>query len=313
MFPLKSKKLSSVPIPFKTVTSNAGLEIRVKDKPVFFYHTAIAEPPADSPAYYKRSGFIHPLYSPGGTIMTDDFPSNHAHQHGVFHAWTNNTYKKEHVDFWNQHQGTGTVRHKEVVSQATGPVFSELRTKQEYISLKYGVVLEEEWTIRIYPFADYFMFDLHIEQTNITRDTLFMNKYIYGGMAFRGSREWDPFNKKYYRNSWNVLTSEGLKDSSANHTSARWVTAFGNINGTMSSATVFNHSSDIRYPQKIRVHPNMPYWVYAPVVDGELFIAPAGKYEAAYRYFISNSLPDNISLERIHENYIHPPETIVTK
>jgi hypothetical protein len=307
------KKITEAPVPFKIVTSNAGLEFRIKDKPVFFYHTAIAEPPADSPAYYRRSGFIHPLYSPAGKIMTDDFPSNHAHQHGVFHAWTNNTFKKEHLDFWNQHQGTGTVRHREILSHSKGPVFSELRTKQEYISLKYGVVLEEEWTIRVYPFADYFIFDLHITQTNITHDTLFMNRYIYGGMAFRGSREWDPFNKKYYRNSWNILTSEGMKDSSANHTPARWVTAFGNINGIMSSATVFNHSSDIRYPQKIRVHPNMPYWVYAPVVDGELLIAPGGKYEAAYRYFISSTLPDNLSLERIHEIYIHPPETIVTK
>jgi hypothetical protein len=151
------------------------------------------------------------------------------------------------------------------------------------------------------------MFDLHIEQTNITADTLYLNKYIYGGMAFRGSREWDQFNKKFYRNPWNILSSEGRKDSFANHTSARWVTAFGNINGQMSAATVFNHSSNTRYPQKIRVHPNMPYWVYAPVVDGELTIAPGGKYEADYRYYISNTVPDNNLLERINENWIHPP------
>jgi hypothetical protein len=96
---LTLKKISASPSPFDIHESSAGLEIRLKEEPVFFYHTAIAEPPPDSPSYYRRSGFIHPLYSPAGTIMTDDFPSNHAHQHGVFHAWTNNTYKKKACRF----------------------------------------------------------------------------------------------------------------------------------------------------------------------------------------------------------------------
>src|SRR6201999_2294178 len=39
-----------------------GLQVNVKTKPLFFYHTAEAMPPADSPAYYRRSGFIHPVY-----------------------------------------------------------------------------------------------------------------------------------------------------------------------------------------------------------------------------------------------------------
>jgi hypothetical protein len=215
------------------------------------------------------------------------------------------------VDFWNQHQKTGTIQHKEVLSMENGPVFTELKTIQEYVSLQFGVVLSETWTIRVYPFTDQFMFDLQVDQENITSDTLFLNKYIYGGMAFRGSREWDSFNKASYRNPWNVLTSEGFKDSLGNNTAARWVTAFGNINGIMSAATVFNHSSNVRYPQKIRVHPNMPYWVYAPVIDGDMFIAPGGKYHATYRYLICNSAPDNKSLERIDENWINPPEFMV--
>ena len=304
---LEIRKITATGTPFKTIRNNNGIEMSVNDKPVFFYHTAIADPPADSPSYYKRSGFIHPLYSPGGTIMTDDFPSNHAHQHAVFHAWTNNTFQKQQVDFWNQHQLTGTIQHKEVLSTTDGPVFSELKTTQEYVSLKAGIVLTETWTIRVYPFSDRFMFDLHVDQTNITKDTLYLNKYIYGGMAFRGSREWDPFNKKNYKNPWNILTSDGFKDSLGNNTSARWVTAYGMINGSMSAATVFNYSSNIRYPQKIRVHPNMPYWVYAPVIDGDMYIAPGGKYSAVYRYYVSNEIPDNTLLERIHENWIVPP------
>ena len=282
-------------------------------KPVFFYHTAIAEPPADSPSYYRRSGFIHPLYSPAGKVMTDDFPSTHAHQHGIFHSWTNTTFKKQHVDFWNQQQHTGTVQFKELISVKEGPVYAEIRTRQEYLSLQFGIVLTEEWVIKIYPFADNFLFDLNLVQTNITADTLFLNQYLYGGMAFRGSREWDHFNKKYFKNNWNILTSEGLHDSLANHSAVRWVTAYGNIDGVMCAATVFNHSSNFRYPQKIRVHPDMPYWVYAPMVDGAFFIAPGEKYSASYRYYISSAPPDELFLQRIHENWISPPMVSVIK
>ncbi|NJO25448.1 MAG: hypothetical protein HC867_06315, partial [Bacteroidia bacterium] len=72
--------------------------------------------------------------------------------------------------------------------------------------------------ITVYPFSSYFLFDLESEQVNTTSDTLFLNKYHYGGLAFRGTRNWDPFNKKYFQNNWNVITSEGIKDSAANHT-----------------------------------------------------------------------------------------------
>jgi hypothetical protein len=305
---LQLKKINTLPAAVNIHKSNEGLLVTVKDKPVFLYHTTIAEPPADSPSYYRRSGFIHPLYSPAGKIMTDDFPATHAHQHGIFHAWTNTTFRKQHVDFWNQFQLSGNVRHKEVLSISEGAVYSEIRTTQEYLSLAFGVVLTEEWAIKIYPFADHFLFDLSLVQTNITRDTLFLNEYIYGGMAFRGSREWDPFNKKFFKNNWNILTSEGFRDSSANHTKARWVTAYGMIDGTNCAATVFNYAENFRYPQKIRVHPNLPYWVYAPMVDGSFIIAPGEKYIADYRYFISTGMPDNELLERIHENWINPPE-----
>lgn len=34
-----------------------------------------------------RSCYIHPLYSPGGHVLTDDFPEDHLHHHGVFWTW----------------------------------------------------------------------------------------------------------------------------------------------------------------------------------------------------------------------------------
>ncbi|MFC2156839.1 DUF6807 family protein [Acidobacteriota bacterium] len=36
---------------------------------------------------YKRSSFIHPLYSLDGEVLTDAFPGDHAHHYGVFWTW----------------------------------------------------------------------------------------------------------------------------------------------------------------------------------------------------------------------------------
>ena len=304
----KQLELKTVKTASTSVTLNGyedGIMVKNNGKPVLFYHTNTAYPPADSPVYYKRSGFIHPLYSPSGKATTDDFPVTHAHQHAVFHAWADTRFRNSHVDFWNQHKEEGTVRHHAILGRKEGPVFSELKTEQEYVSTKHGVVLKEIWTIRIYATAmDHFLYDLFIEQENITPDTLYLNKYIYGGMAFRGSKHWDPQNEIAFQNRWRVMTNENLQDSLANHTSAKWVTASGLIDSIPTSVTIFDHSSNFRYPQKIRVHPSMPYWTYAPVVDGPFAIPPGGKYQARYRYYVSDNTPSKAVLERVHQDWL---------
>jgi hypothetical protein len=305
----KQKQLELKPAknPSNSVTLTGyedGIMVKNNGKPVLFYHTNTAFPPADSPAYYKRSGFIHPLYSPAGKALTDDFPVSHAHQHAVFHAWPETRFRNSHVDFWNQFKQEGTVRHVVVSSRKEGPVFSELKTIQEYLSFEHGVVLRETWTIRVFATAmDHFLYDIFIEQNNVTSDTLFLDKYIYGGMAFRGSKHWDPHNKAY-QNPWHVLTSENLKDSTANHTSPKWVTVSGLVDGIPGSVTVFDHHSNFRYPQKVRVHPSMPYWAYSPVVDGPFVIPPGGTYKAQYRYYVSDHAPPKYLLERIHRDWL---------
>lgn len=36
---------------------------------------------------HTRSCYIHPLYSLGGQMLTDDFPADHLHHHGLFWTW----------------------------------------------------------------------------------------------------------------------------------------------------------------------------------------------------------------------------------
>jgi len=43
--------------------------------------------PKDKQGEFSRCNYIHPLYGPDGTRLTEDFPVDHPHHRGVFWAW----------------------------------------------------------------------------------------------------------------------------------------------------------------------------------------------------------------------------------
>jgi len=290
-----------------TKRKNDGILLQVRNKPVLFYHTEKAQPPPDSPRYYQRSGFIHPLYSPEGKTLTDDFPVRHTHQHGIFQAWVNTTFRGKPVDFWNQHKQTGTVEHAALIGINSGQVLTELKCRLKHISLLHGEVLSEILTIRVYPYSDHFILDIHSEQENITGDTLILNQYHYGGMAFRGSRVWSPDDSEHYQSKWKITTSEGLEDTSADQSKAKWVDASGVIDGTMAGVAVFDHPSNYRYPQAIRVHPRMPYWCYVPVTAETINILPGDVFRSRYRYLVYHGNVPVQLIKRVQMDWAAPP------
>jgi methane monooxygenase PmoA-like len=302
-----SKEKKKMVYPVVVEMDQNGMLFRSGNKRVLYYHTTEVMPPADSPSYYKRSGFIHPLYSPNGRILTDDFPAGHAHQHAIFSAWTNTTFKKDSIDFWNQHLKKGTVKHVEVMNVKQGPVCAQITAMLEYVSFAKGVALQEQWTITVYPFTDYFLFDIASEQYNPNDDTVYINKYHYGGQAFRGSKSWNPDDKVNYKEHWNILTSEGIKDSMANHTHAKWVDASGKIQDLVAGVTVIGHPLNYRYPQTIRVHPTMPYWVFSPMVEAGFTINQRSYYNSFFRYYVHSGPPDKTVIDRMNNDYAEPP------
>ena len=157
------------------------------------------------------------------------------------------------------------------------------------------------------PPTDNYIFDLESQQQNITKDTFYLNKYHYGGMAFRGSSQFNSHDPKNFKGNWNVLTSEGIKDSLANATRARWVDISGKIDNGIAGATVFNHPQNFRYPQSLRVHPQMPYWAYAPVVDSGFVIPPGGYYHSKFRYFVHDGHASPQLIESYFRQWILSP------
>ena len=302
--------------------------LKVGDRPALTYQAAVAEPPAGIDSVYRRSGFIHPLQTPSGVAVTDDFAPDHAHQHGLFFAWVNTTFEGRHVDFWNQKERTGRV------SQASpgkvyqnsimgGPVFGELLVEllHEDLTAPGGPkpVLRDIWLVLVYDIPGAFVIDFQSAQ-HIVDEKLSINKYHYGGLGLRGNRQWfdptasgesPPDPTKSGRSDF--LTSEGKHRVDGNHTRSRWVDLSGQVDGQCAGLTILDNPSNFRFPQPVRLHPNKPYFSFAPSVEGDFAITRGHPYVSRYRHYLHDGPPVPEAIERVWHDYAEPPRVKVVE
>lgn len=263
--------------------SDSTLVVEYEEREVLAYRLTPQSPPAGADSVYTRSGFIHPLRSPSGVVLTDGFPVGHMHQHGLFFAFTNTTFKGKHTDFWNQQNKEGYVRHGKLLETQVNDSVASFKVILEHISVASGKVGEEEWAVKVRAKGSVYIIDLTSTWTNVSADTLHINEYLYGGFAFRGSASWNSEDSLHFEDSLHILTSEGLHREQANHTHPTWVSAYGPVLGKTAGVVISGAASNFRYPQAVRVHPQMPYFVFAPMVDGAFTILAGASYISKYR------------------------------
>jgi hypothetical protein len=294
IFVLTSLVLTSFPIAAQVSTkkTNEAVHVFVADSPVLTYNTAMAQPPAGLDKIYERSGFIHPLYSPSGKVLTDPFPIGHVHQHGIFNAWTQTTFRHEVVDFWNQLGGTGTVKHTKLGTVKDNSFEANL----QQVSFKRGPALNEEWEVKVGDSRDPFIIDIEIEQKCASEHEVYLHPYHYGGFAFRGSGHWSPEDEANFEGSTDIGQS--------NQTRPKWIAVYGTIDKEPAGFVVMDHPSNFRYPQPVRVHPKMPYFVFSPVIEGSFIIKPGLSYEANYRIMTFDGEPDAKKIEAWYNEFI---------
>jgi hypothetical protein len=54
----------------------------------------------DVPAAGRRSSYVHPIYGLDGEVLTDDFPADHYHHHGLFWGWPHVKIGNREYDLW---------------------------------------------------------------------------------------------------------------------------------------------------------------------------------------------------------------------
>ena len=112
------------------------IEIEKDGTKVLSYNHAIVPPPAGQSELYNRSAFIHPLWSPAGSVLTNIHPADHYHHVGIWMPWTKTKFEGKAVDFWNLNAGQGTVRFKRFLSRTSGPVFGGFQAEHDHVALQ---------------------------------------------------------------------------------------------------------------------------------------------------------------------------------
>ena len=307
----------TAPTAVTAVETDRGIRFERQGRPVLQYNTTVVEPPEGVDAKFRRSGHVHPVFTPAGRIVTEEFPADHLHQHGVFAAWVNTTFEGRPVDFWNQGGGTGTVEHVSIESTQSGDDFAEMTALLRHVDLSAPdgprVVLNEIWTIRVHGGSDqpgdaapdespeYFVFDIESRQSCAGENPLTINEYHYGGMAWRGPAAW------LGAEACQFLTSEGKSRADGNHSRPNWVCVHGKLDGGACALVIFCHPENFRAPQPVRLHPDKPYFVFTPPALGEFEIAPGNELRNRYRYIVHDGPTDAELYDRLWREYSEPP------
>lgn len=285
LFACADKKQTEAEPSLSVQETATAIQFLFEGQAVLNYFTATQLRPDTLPEYYKRSGFIHPLKTLSGKTLTDDFPYDHAHQHGIFNAWTKTTFRDTEIDFWNQQDQLGTVRHKRIIDiNPSTPSFKVELEHLAYVNNDTVIVLEETWDINATLKNDYYIFDLTSTQTCVSTDNLLLNKYLYGGLAFRGSEEWNVENN--YDSLCFFTTSDKLNQIDGNHTQPTWASMYGLIENELAGIAIIPHPSNLRYPSHIRVHSSMPYFCFNPTVDADFAFDSGMTLTSKYRFVV---------------------------
>jgi hypothetical protein len=278
-------------------------------KDVVRYNYGHVPPPAGVDPVFGRSGYLHPVFTPDGRVISNDVPKNHLHHHGIWFPWTSSEFEGRPSDFWNSGSKQGKVECVKVEGTESGPVFAGFTATHRFVNLNAPdgpkTALNETWQVRVFNLADRFVFDLVSTQTCATDKPLVIKKYRYGGLGFRGSIDWEG------KEGVAFLTSEGKTRANGHETTARWCVMTGKVGGKDASIGFLCHPSNFRAPQNMRIHPDEPFFNWAPSQAGDFSIEPGKPYVSRYRFIVASGPLPAESMEREWKAYADPPAVTV--
>ena len=292
VFELQKKKHS----PFASIeaTKNDGeLTIHDGNKNLLRYNYKTVYPPAGIDTAFKRSAFIHPLWTPHGQVLTRIQAPDHYHHYGIWNPWTHVLFEGDTLDFWNLKSRKGTVRFGKFISVVSGPVYSEFTSLHEHVAFKKDgkekVALNELQTVRVYKpedNADYFLVDVTIDMKCASESPFLILEYRYAGLGWRATEQWNKDNSE-------VLTSEGKTRKDADGSTAKWFFVQGTLDNDYGGAAIMSYPANYNYPEPLRIWPENSnkgemFAMFAPTKTKDWLLKPGQTYTLKYRFVVFN-------------------------
>jgi hypothetical protein len=283
--------------PRHTALGDHAHELRIGATHLVFQAEPGSLPRTNIPAIYRRGGYISRVFSPTGLLLTDDFPTNHTHHHGVWAAWTKTRFEGRTPDFWNMGQGKGRVQFVALDEIKPSRDAFHVRARTDYVDMlarPEKTALHETWHLRAFDSGqrDVGAFDVELHQHCATDAPLELPQHLYGGFGFRGHAAWNgPTNLL-------LLTSDGETNRVRAHgTRVRWCWLGGLVEGRVTGIVLMGHPTNFRAPQPIRMHPEEPFFCFAPSQAGDFAIRPGETHTARFRMLTLDGPPERERIE----------------
>jgi len=303
----------------KASVNDGALIIHAGDKKLLQYYFRTLYPPKGVDTSYKRSGFIHPLWSPRGQVLTRIQPPDHYHHYGIWNPWTHVEYEGDTIDFWNINTKQGTVRFAKFVSVQEGPLFSEFGALHEHVVFrKTGiekVALNELQSVRVYApdkTGDFFIVDFNMQMNCADENPVKLLEYRYAGLGWRTTEKWDNKNSM-------VLTSEGKTRKDSDGSKARWCIVQGEIDDEYAGVVMMSFPTNYNFPEPLRIWPENQYnrgdmfANFCPTKDMDWLLSPGKIYALKYRFLVFNGRVDKEKAESAWYYFANPPRVTIMK
>ncbi len=277
-----------------TATLKDGeLTIHAANQNLLRYVYKTVYPPAGIDTAFKRSAFIHPLWTPHGQVLTRIQAPDHYHHYGVWNPWTHVLFEGDTVDFWNIKGKKGTVRFGNFVSVTDGPVFAEYAALHKHVAFKKGggekVALNELQTVRVYKpesKQDYYIVDITIELNCASESPFRILEYRYAGLGWRATEKWNKDNVE-------VMTSEGKTRKESDGSTARWFYVQGALDNDYGGSAWMSHPTNYNFPEPLRIWPENSnngemFAMFAPTKTKDWLLLPGNTYALKYRFVVYN-------------------------
>ena len=301
-------------------TANDGaLTIHSGNKNMLRYWYKTVYPPAGIDSSFKRSAFIHPLWTPNGQELTRIQAPDHYHHYGIWNPWTHVLFEGDTVDFWNLRSKKGTVRFGKFIAINNGPVFSEFKALHEHVAFKKGggekVAMNELQTVRVYKPANnenFYNVDITIEMNCASESPVLLLEYRYAGLGWRATEKWNKDNSE-------VLTSEGKNRKESDGTTGRWFIVQGALDNDYGGAVMMSYPANYNHPEPMRIWPENSnkvgemFAMFAPTKNKDWLLNPGQTYMLKYRFVVFNGHFTKEKAEAAWQYFALPPIIKVKK
>ncbi len=317
VFLLSDSKRKEKAQPVMTVRdTREALVVEQNGRPVLSYRYTLAPVPEGVDSVFRRSGFIHPAWTPSGFVLTAIQPRDHRHHYGIWNPWTRVEYDGRMYDLWNLGDRSGTVRATGIGATYEGPVVAGFDAPLDHVifpSTGEQTILKEQWLVRAWQTDEGFLWDFESRLMPCTSLPVLIKEYRYAGFGYRANEVWT-------RKNCLMMTSEGHSRQQIDGTRARWIYITGDSPAGRSSLLFLGAPQNYNAPEPLRIWNEEAnggrgdaFINFAPTKNADWQLQPGQTYRLRYRQLACDEEMTPQRAEQLWRDYACPPVIEILK